>query len=193
VPFACWADTVRRTAGVFSTPRSPEPIATCRRAGEFTMTRPRSLRWLLACSVATSMGIAHAGPEECLTLRDNIAVAGCADRFAPGAAATTSPSTRHPNRPTPQPVQMAERWLLFPVPPAVPHTVAAKRETPEVIAERDRSELIRRSEVGAIGLAAMGMAFGVWRWRVAAVKSCSFCGTRISPGAAVCKRCFRSV
>ena len=31
----------------------------------------RSLRWLLACSVAASLGTAYAGPEECLTLRDN--------------------------------------------------------------------------------------------------------------------------
>jgi ribosomal protein L40E len=62
-----------------------------------------------------------------------------------------------------------------------------------VVADRDRTELIRRSEMGAVGLAGMGLLFGIWRWRASKIKTCSSCGTRIATGAAVCKRCFRAV
>ena len=157
------------------------------------MKRRQSMRLLLACSVAASTGTAYAGPEDCLTLRDNVAVAGCADKYAPGTPATLSPSVRQATRVTHQPIQTAEQWLLFPVPTSTPKVVAPRRESSEVVAERDRSELIRRSEIGAVGLAAMGLVFGVWRWRSSMVKSCSYCGTRVTPGSSVCKRCFRSV
>jgi hypothetical protein len=152
-----------------------------------------SLRLLLACSVAAGCGIAHAGPEECLTLRDNVAVAGCANRFAPGTAATAAPTPRTSTRTAHQPIQAAEQWLLFPVPSPVSHTVAPSRESPEIFKARDRSELIRRAEVGGAALAGVALVFGVWRWRASKVRTCSFCGTRVLPGAAVCRRCFRSL
>jgi hypothetical protein len=149
-----------------------------------------SLRLLLACSVVAGGGIAHAGPEECLTLRDNVAIAGCANRYAPGTAAPTlRPSTRTAH----QPIQAAEQWMLFPVPSPVSHTVAPSRESPEIFRARDRSELIRRAGVGGAALAGVSLVFGVWRWRASKVRTCSFCGTRVLPGAAVCKRCFRSL
>ena len=88
---------------------------------------------------------------------------------------------------------MAEQSLLFPVPVSSPRSVAPKPESPAVIAERDRSELIRRGEFGAIGLVALGVVFGAWRWRASTVKKCSYCGSAVAPGAAVCKRCFRAV
>jgi len=157
------------------------------------MTSHTCLRWLLACSVAASIETAYAGPEECLTLKDNISVAGCANKYAPGTAAPAAPAARRQTQAAHQPIQSAEQWLLFPVPTASTHVAAPSREPPDVVAARDRSELIRRAEVGAIGLAAMGLVFGVWRWRASMIKTCSFCGTRIAPGAAVCKRCFRSV
>jgi hypothetical protein len=158
------------------------------------MTRHRTTRLLLACAIAASFEPAHAGPEECLTLRDNTAVAGCAHKYAPGSSANVAPTVRPAVKPTPpQPIQVAEQFQLFPVPTPGPRAVAQVRESPQVVAERDRSELIRRSEMGAVGLAAMGLVFGVWRWRSTMVKSCSYCGSRLSPGAAVCKRCFRSV
>jgi hypothetical protein len=47
------------------------------------MTRKRSWHWFLAFSVATAAGTAGAAPEDCLKLRDNFAVAGCADKYAP--------------------------------------------------------------------------------------------------------------
>jgi hypothetical protein len=157
------------------------------------MTRRRSTRWLLACAISASCGTAVAGPEECLTLGDNIAVAGCAQKYAPGTP-TVAPTMRPAVKATPnQPIQVAEKWLLFPVPDPGAHVIAPARVAPEVMAERDRTELIRRSEIGAVGLAAMGLVFGVWRWRSSMIKTCSYCGTRVTPGAAVCKRCFRSV
>jgi len=155
----------------------------------------RSVRWLLACSVAASFSNASAAPEECLTLRDNYAVAGCANKYAPatsGTAQPTRPSTR-PAQTSRPPIQVAEQALLFPVPTAASRMPAPKPESPAIVAERDRSELIRRSEMGAGALAGMGLLFGVWRWRASKVRTCSSCGTRINPGAAVCKRCFRSV
>ena len=153
------------------------------------------MHWLLACSVAASVGNATAGPEDCLTLRHNTAVAGCANKYAPGTSGTSPQPTQHLTRPVRQPIQAVEQSLLFPIPVAAPRAVAvaATRESPDVIAEQDRFVLIRRSEVGAISLAAMGLEFGVWRWRASMVKTCSFCGIRVAPGAAVCKRCFRSV
>jgi hypothetical protein len=149
-----------------------------------------SLRLLLACSVAASVGSAYGGPEECLTLRDNVAVAGCANKYALGTAAPTPrPSTRTAH----QPIEAAEKWLLFPVPTPGAHVVAPSREPPEVIKARDRTELIRRAEMGGAALAGVGMVFGVWQWRASKVKTCSYCGSRVLPGAAVCKRCFRSL
>ena len=153
------------------------------------------MRWLLAGSVAAGFATASAAPEECLTLRDNYAVAGCANKYAPATSAAGQPmrpSTRPPQKP--QPIQVAEQALLFPVPTAKSRAAAVPRpESPAIVAERDRTELIRRSEMGAAGLAGMGLLFGIWRWRASKVKTCSSCGTRIPPGAAVCKRCFRSV
>jgi hypothetical protein len=88
---------------------------------------------------------------------------------------------------------VAEQALLFPIPSRVSRASAPTPESPAIVAERDRSELIRRAEMGAVGLAGMGMLFGVWRWRASKAKTCSSCGTRIVTGAAVCKRCFRAV
>ncbi len=157
----------------------------------------RSVRWLLACSVAASFATASAAPEECLTLRDNYAVAGCANKYAPATSGTAQPmrpSTRPAYQPSRQPIQVAEQALLFPIPTAASsRTPAPKPESAAIVAERDRSELIRRSEIGAAGLAGMGLLFGVWRWRASKVKTCASCGTRIQAGAAVCRRCFRSV
>ena len=157
----------------------------------------RCVRWLLACSVAASCATASAAPEECLTLRDNIAVAGCAQKYAPAASTAAQPmrpSTRPAFNTSGQPIQVAEQALLFPIPTAASRAAPApKRESPAVLAEKDHTELVRRSEMGAAGLAGMGLLFGVWRWRASKVKTCSSCGTRVSPGAAVCKRCFRSV
>jgi len=161
-----------------------------------TMRFRRSVRWLLACSVAASVPTASAAPEECLTLRDNYAVAGCANKYAPATSGTAQPmrpSTRPAYQPSRQPIQAAEQALLFPIPTAASRAPAPKPESAAIVAERDRSELIRRSEMGAAGLAGVGLLFGVWRWRASKVKTCASCGTRITAGAAVCKRCFRSV
>lgn len=147
-----------------------------------------SLRLLLSCSVAAGGGIAHAGAEECLTLRDNVAVAGCASKYAPG-----TPMPRPSTRTAHQPIQEAEQWLVFPVPSPVAHTVAPSREPPEIIKARDRTELVRRAEMGGAALAGVGLMFGAWRWRASKVKTCSYCGSRVLPGAAVCKRCFRNL
>jgi ribosomal protein L40E len=83
---------------------------------------------------------------------------------------------------------------LFPVPTAASRTLAPvpPPAAPEVVFERDRSELIRRAGIGAIALAAMGLLFGIWRWRASLVKTCTFCGSNVAPDASVCKRCFRS-
>ncbi len=156
------------------------------------MTRRRSLHWLLACSVAAGVGTARAGTEECLTLPDNIAVAGCADKYAPRATAMPAQPARPPAPSARQSIQVAEQSLLFPVPNGKARAAPPPREAPEVVAARDRSELIYRSEIGAASLAGMGAVFGLWRWRTSAVRKCSYCRTRILPGATVCKRCFRS-
>jgi ribosomal protein L32 len=157
------------------------------------MKRRVSLRLLLACSVAASIGSAYAGPEECLTLHDNVAVAGCANKYAPGTSAMAVPTQRTSTWTARQPIEATEKWMLFPVPTPGAHMVAPSREPPEIIKARDRSELIRRAEMGGAAMAGVGMVFGVWRWRVAKVKTCSYCGSRVVPGAAVCKRCFRSL
>jgi len=157
------------------------------------MMSRRCVGFLLACSVAASIETAYAGPEECLTHRDNMSVAGCANRYAPATAGTIAPTTRRQAQAAHQPILSAEKWLLFPVPTAAAREFAPSREPPDIVVARDRSELIRRAELGAVGLAAMGLVFGVWRWRASMVKTCAFCGARVVPGAAVCKRCFRSV
>ena len=157
------------------------------------MKRHRSSRWLMACSVAACASVASAGPEECLTLRDNAAVATCANKYAPGTFPIDASSSRNKGRIEHRPILAAERWLLFPIPSATAQPGTRARVIPEVAGEEDRSELIRRSEIGAAGLAAMGLLFGLWRWRAASVRRCSFCGTRAVAGSSVCKRCFRSV
>ncbi len=157
------------------------------------MKRRLTARWLLACSVAACATVASAGPEECLTLRDNPAVATCANKYAPGTFPLVNTSPRHPPRIEHQPVQTDERWMVYPVPTTSARPVAQIREAPEVVENRDRSELIYRSELGAMGLAAMGLVFGVWKWQTSTVRRCAFCGTRAAEGSSVCKRCFRSV
>jgi hypothetical protein len=135
------------------------------------MTPHRSWHWLLACSVATVTGTAGAAPEECLTLRDNFAVAGCADKYAPKESTRPGRPGLQPAKSASQTLAIAEQSLLFPVPSAALRAAPAPREPPDVIAERDRSELVQRSEVGAATLAAMGLAFGLWRWRASAIKT----------------------
>lgn len=158
------------------------------------MTRRHCLFLLVACAAAAGAGVAVAGPEECLSLRDNVAVAGCASRYshATPTTATAAPSPRPAALTAHQPIQAAEQWLLFPVPTAASRKPVPASEPPEVILARDRSELIRRAGIGAVALAAIGLIFGIWRWRASMAKSCSFCGARVAPDAAVCKRCFRS-
>lgn len=157
------------------------------------MTSRVSLRWLLACSLAASAGIAGAGPEECLTLRDNVSVAGCANKYAPGTGAPAAPAPRTPPQTTRQPIQAAEQWLLFPVPAPGSRAAAPRPEPQENFFARDRTELVQRAAVGAIVLAGVGLMFGAWRLRASKVKRCSFCGTPVVTGAVVCKRCFRSL
>ena len=157
------------------------------------MTCRHCLTLLLACTVATGTGVA-AGPEECLKQRDNVAVAGCANKYSRAVTPTAVPSPRAATQIAHQPIQQAEQWLLFPVPTAASRTPAPAPPpvTPEVVFERDRSELIRRAGIGAIALAAMGLLFGIWRWRASLIKTCTFCGSHVAPDASICKRCFRS-
>ena len=157
------------------------------------MTSRRCVTLLLACTVAAGTGIA-AGPEECLTVRDNSSVAGCASKYShvatPKGAKSPLPAVQVVHQPTPQ----AEQWLAIPVPTAASRKAAPAPEpaVPEVSFERDRSELIRRAGIGAVALAAMGLVFGIWRWRASMIKTCTFCGSHVAPDASVCKRCFRS-
>ena len=152
----------------------------------------RSSRWLLACSVVACSGVASAGPEDCLTLRDSVAVAGCAARYAPGTSPATANAPRRPARIEPPPVQADERWMLFPIPSAQARTVAQPAAAPKFVAAPDLSELIRRSEIGAAVLVIVGLVFGMWRWHATANRRCSFCGTRAVAGSSICKHCFRS-
>ncbi len=157
------------------------------------MTSRHCLPLLLACTVVAGAGVA-ARPEECLKQRDNASVAGCANKYSRAATPTAAPSPRPATQIAHQPIQQAEQWLLFPVPTAASRTPAPTPPpvTPEVVFERDRSELIRRAGIGAIALAAMGLLFGIWRWRASLIKTCTFCGSPVAPDASVCKRCFRS-
>ncbi len=157
------------------------------------MTSRHCLTLLLACTFAAGTGVA-AGPEECLKQRDNVAVAGCANKYSHAATPVGAVSPRPAAQIAHQPIQQAEQWLLFPVPTAASRTAvpASPPVTPEVVFERDRSDLVRRAGIGAIALAAMGLLFGIWRWRASLIKTCTFCGSRVAPDASVCKRCFRS-
>jgi len=157
------------------------------------MTSRRCLPLLLACAVAAGTCVA-AGPEECLKQRDNVSVAGCANKYSRTATPVGAASPRAAAQIAHLPIQQAEQWLLFPVPTAASRTpaLAPPVATREVVFERDRSELVLRAGIGAIALAAMGLLFGIWRWRASLIKTCTFCGSRVAPDASVCKRCFRS-
>jgi len=181
--------TVRRTVTDEHVPKGLQTDRDLVSRWRNTMTRRSSLHWLLACSVATAGEAARAGPEECLTLPDNVAVAGCAHKYAPRASPMPAQSPALSARS----IKVAEQSLLFPVPDGKARAAPSPNAPREVVAERDRTELIYRSEIGAVSLAAMGGVFVLWRWRASAVKKCSYCGTRTLPGATVCKRCFRSV
>ncbi|MEO8344166.1 MAG: hypothetical protein ABI607_00590 [Betaproteobacteria bacterium] len=153
----------------------------------------RSTLWLLACSVAACTGVANAGPEDCLTLRDNASVAGCANRYAQAASPATANPLRQPARIQHRPIQVSEQWMQFPIPSARARAIAQLSEAPKVVVAPDRSELIGRIEIGAAGLVVMGLVFGMWRWRASPTRQCSFCGTRAVAGSTMCKHCFRAV
>ncbi len=157
------------------------------------MKRCHSSRWVLALTVAACANVAGAGPEECLTLRDNAAVASCANKFGPGTLPIVAPLPRPRDKAEHQPTAAEERWLLFPVPTRTSQQVVRVSTVPAVEDRVDRSELISRSEMGAAGLAAIGLVFGLWKWRTPAGRRCSFCDTRAVAGSSVCKRCFRSL
>ena len=167
------------------------------------MTHVRKACSILASATLLHISTAAAGPEECLTLRDNAAVAACANRYAPGTFVTG-----------PKPVQtrglvpglqfrVDERGQLVPVPVSTPArgsgplTRAPPAETENALTslymDTDRNALINTAVIGAAATTLLMLFVAAWRWRASLAKTCLYCGAKVNRKTSICRRCFRAV
>ena len=152
-------------------------------------------RWclcILALS-ATTTGVA-AGPENCLTLRDNAAVAQCANQYAPGREPTATHERPVASAATHYAAVRAED-VLQSVP--VPSQNGPGRESAESFSfigpEHYHFILNGMAIAGIGGFLVLGVVGWLWRARGAASKHCPYCSARVPTNAHVCKACFRVI
>ena len=145
--------------------------------------------------LSLSSGSLLAGPEDCLTFRDNPHVAACANQYGPGSSTSRS-------RPAPSPVASQARAVQTAADSDL-RTVAVIRggkpptpipeEPPRQTFAVDRTALTDTVIAGAVGGSLLVLvALGVWRWSRKLTKSCPYCGSKMSLSARSCRRCFRA-
>ena len=159
------------------------------------MTLRRLLGWMLALATCAPIDGVIAGPEECLSLRANAAVATCANRYGAGTASATplqmSQQVALSQMGVDEPVQLRS-VPVFKAKPSEP--LETMREPDRSRYEVDRSWLTTTVIAGVIGGCALVMfGIGVWRWRMSLSKACPYCSTRLSLDATACRGCFRAV
>jgi hypothetical protein len=161
-----------------------------------TIALSSNLRWWLAIPLlALASPGAAAGPENCLTLRENAAVAQCANQYAPAHAPTYGRD--RPAAATPGPRYAAARpedaLQAVPVPTQKPAALPA--EPSSVFAGPDHYAFILNGMAisGIAGFLVLAAVGWIWRLKGASTKRCPFCSARVSSNAHVCKSCFRVI
>jgi hypothetical protein len=161
------------------------------------MTLRRLLGWMLALATCAPIGGAIAGPEECLSLRANAAVATCANRFGPATGSNPASASHMSQQIAFRQAGGDEQAQLRSVPvfqARTPEPLESVREPERPRYEIDRSWLTTTVIGGVIGGCALVMfGIGVWRWRISLTKACPYCSTRLSLDAKACRGCFRAV
>ena len=156
------------------------------------MTRALRRMLLLAIFVLAAPG-AGAGPESCLSLDNNFAVAACANQYLPGDPSV--PFRHNPVQP-PKPVRPAPGYngmLSYNVPVAQVRPVDRSGERSPLQVDVERAALLNQAAVAMSIAGALGVLFVVWRWRASKVRTCKFCAAKLSPGSNVCRKCFRAI
>jgi hypothetical protein len=136
---------------------------------------------------------AAAGPEQCLALTDNAAVAQCANRFAPGAAAPRTGRARAsvPSPGAGGPVRADDGTYQL-VPFRRAEEAGERGEPVHIDWAADRSAQMRVIAYGALGTAVLGALGGAGIWLAARRSTCAYCGARVGAAARVCPQCFRA-
>ena len=136
-----------------------------------------------------------AGPETCLTLRDNSAVAHCANQYVPGRVPVYK-RERPAAVPDARYAAAGNEDVLqaVPVPSKRPPTSAEPEERLTLASpEHYRFILNGMAITGIAGFAVLGIVGWLWRLRGASMKTCPFCSARVRSNAHVCKSCFRVI
>ena len=137
---------------------------------------------------------AAAGPENCLTLRENAAVAQCANQYDPGRAPILG---REQPVVAPGPHYAAIRGddVLQAVP--VPSRTGPAAESAEsfTFAGPKHYQFILNGMAisGIAGFVGLGVVGWIWRRRGATSKHCPYCTERVASNAHLCKSCFRVI
>ncbi len=158
-------------------------------------TYPASSCWclcILALS-ATSTGLA-ASPENCLTLRENAAVAQCANQYAPGRAPINSrerPATPSVTRYAA--VSAEDELQAVPIPSQNKSSSEPAEDFTFAGPEHYRFILNGMAIAGIGGFVVLGIVGWLWRLRGASSKHCPYCSARVPSNVRVCKACFRVI
>jgi hypothetical protein len=177
-------------------------IAMCDAGGHFDH-RPRSetaialpatsSRCLAILALSAAATGATAGPETCLTLRENSAVAQCANQYGPGRVADYNRD--RPAAPNAHIAAARADDVLQTVP--VPSKKGSSTEPAESFAfagpDHYRFILNGMAISGIVGFVVLGVIGWLWRLRGASSKHCPYCSARVPSNAHVCKACFRVI
>jgi hypothetical protein len=161
-----------------------------------TRTPTSALGWCIALPLLALAGPVAAGPETCLTLRDNAAVAQCANHYGP-AQLPTYPRERTPTASAGTRYAAARpEDVLQAVPvPTQKSAVAPSVEPKPTFANPEHYAFILNGMAisGIAGFVVLGVVGWMWRLKGASAKRCPFCSARVAANAHVCKSCFRVI
>ena len=159
------------------------------------MTRARRMVLPPALALLLSTGAVAAGPESCLSLDNNFAVAACANQYLPG-----DPTAQFRHNPDPPPPKNRVRPApgygdvqIYSVPPVQVRAVETSNGRASLERDVQRAALLNQAAIALSIAGGLGMIFGLWRWRASLVRTCKFCAAKLTPGSSVCRKCFRAV
>ncbi len=155
-----------------------------------------ALRWSLAVPLlALAAPGVGAGPENCLTLRDNVAVAQCANQYAPGRVPMYGRERTAAAAPAPRYAAARPEDALQTVPVPTQKPASQPAEPSPAFAAPDHYAFILNGMAisGIAGFVVLAAVGWVWRLKGASTKRCPFCSARLSTNAHVCKSCFRVI
>ena len=162
-----------------------------------TFFLPATLRWCIAILLLALAGTgAGAGPENCLTLRDNAAVAQCANQYSPGGRAPAYGRDRAEATSGPRyaAARLEDVLQAVPVPTQKPPVAESPPPSASFAGPEHYAFILNGMAISGIaGFAVLAAIGWIWRLKGASGKRCPFCSARVSSGAHVCKSCFRVI